>query len=39
MRMISRWGLVALALALSAPTLADAQDQECGDVARIVPAA
>jgi len=36
MRMISRWGLVALALALSAPTLAEAQDQECGDVARIV---
>ncbi|VXB08916.1 hypothetical protein BREVUG8_100343 [Brevundimonas sp. G8] len=36
MRMISRWGLVALALALSAPTLAEALDQECGDVARIV---
>ena len=36
MRMISRWGLVALALALSAPTLANAQDQECGDVDRIV---
>lgn len=36
MQMIGRWGLVALALALSAPTLANAQDQECGDVARIV---
>lgn len=36
MRMISQWSLVALALALSAPTLADAQDQECGNAARIV---
>ncbi len=36
MRATSRWGLAVLALVLSAPTLARAQDQECGDVDAIV---
>jgi hypothetical protein len=33
---ISRWGFTVMALALSAPTLAKAQDQECGNVDAIV---
>lgn len=36
MRAISRWGFAGLALALSPPTLARAQDQECGNVDAIV---
>lgn len=36
MRAISRWSLAVLALALSAPTLAKAQDQECGNVDAII---
>jgi len=36
MRAISRWRLAMLVLALGAPTLAKAQDQECGDINAIV---
>lgn len=36
MRMIGRWSLCAVALALCAPTVTKAQQQECGDVAAIV---
>jgi hypothetical protein len=34
--MISRWSVIALLLALCSPTLAAAQQQECGDVRAIV---
>ncbi|MNE96121.1 hypothetical protein D3C80_1942870 [compost metagenome] len=36
MRAVSRWSLAILALALSVPTLANAQDQECGNVDAII---
>lgn len=36
MTAIVRWGLSILALVLVAPTLANAQDQECGDIDAIV---
>jgi hypothetical protein len=36
MRLINTWSLALLALALCTPTLADAQDQECGDLETIV---
>lgn len=36
MRGINRWGLAVLALALSAPSLAMAQDQECGNLDAII---
>lgn len=36
MRAVSRWSLAILALALSVPTLANAQDQECWNVDAII---